>query len=392
MGDGAEVDSGIPCGRRPHQVIEGNSVQLCEGQQNLKVGPALAGLQPGQGTHRNTGGGGHFAEGEVIGGGAAGLSAATTLARALRSVLVVDSGTPRNAPAAGVHGFLSRDGVNPAELLAIGRSEVASYGGTVLDGEAVSARRTPDGFEVSLGSFGVSARRLLITTGLTDELPAIDGLREQWGKGVVHCPYCHGWEIRGQRIGVLGTGPLSIHQALMFRQWSPDITLFLNETVEPTDEEWDKLAARSIRVVEGAVASVDSVDGVLTGVTLRQGPSFSVAALAAGSRMEAGSALLESLGLHPQPHPSGAGRFIETDATGVTAVPGVYAAGNVTNLMAQVVTAASEGVMAGARINADLIEEETRWAVEGRFGPFSAASEAAVSKIVLSERAHGLAR
>lgn len=327
----------------------------------------------------------------IVGGGAAGLSAATTLGRALRSVLVIDSGTPRNAPAAGVHGYLSRDGMNPRELLAIGRSEVLSYGGTVIDGDAVSARRTPEGFEVVLGdSRRFSGRRLLVTTGLTDGLPRIDGLREQWGQGVVHCPYCHGWEIRGQRIGVLGTGPLSVHQALLFRQWSPDITLFLNDTVEPTDEEWDKLAARSITVVRGAVASVNAVDGVLTGLTLRQGTSFAVQALAAGTQMEARSALLESLGLTSQVHPSGAGHFIETDAMGATSVPGVYAAGNVSDLMAQVITAAAEGVMAGARINADLIEEETRWAVEGRFGPFSAAAESAVSKTVLGHRRHGL--
>ena len=327
----------------------------------------------------------------IIGGGAAGLSAATTLGRALRSVLVIDSGTPRNAPAAGVHGYLSRDGMDPGELLSVGRREVLSYGGTVLDGEAVSARRTPEGFDVILGDARrFSGRRLLVTTGLTDGLPPIDGLREQWGKGVVHCPYCHGWEIRGQRIGVLGTGPLSVHQALLFRQWSPDITLFLNDTVEPTDEEWDKLAARSITVVDGAVASVDAVDGVLTGLTLRQGISFGLQALAVGTRMEARSALLESLGLTSQVHPSGAGRFIETDAMGATGVPGVYAAGNVSNLMAQVITAAAEGVMAGSRINADLIEEETRWAVEGRVGPFSAAAEAAVAKIVLDHRRHGL--
>ncbi|MGO4191448.1 NAD(P)/FAD-dependent oxidoreductase [Arthrobacter sp. YAF17] len=326
----------------------------------------------------------------IVGGGAAGLSAATTLGRALRSVLVIDSGTPRNAPAAGVHGFLSRDGMNPRELLAIGRSEVLAYGGTVIDGEAVSARRASDGFEVILeDARPFIGRRLLVTTGLTDGLPPIDGLREQWGKGVVHCPYCHGWEIRGQRIGVLGTGPLSVHQALLFRQWSPDVTLFLNDTVEPADEEWEKLAARSITVVDGAVASVDAVDGVLTGLTLRQGASFDVEALAVGTRMEARSALLESLGLRPQVHPSGAGHFIETDAMGATAVPGVYAGGNVSNLMAQVITAAAEGVMAGARINADLIDEETRWAVEGHFGPFSAAAEAAVSNIVLDRRRYG---
>lgn len=327
----------------------------------------------------------------IVGGGAAGLSAATTLGRALRSVLVIDSGTPRNAPAAGVHGYLSRDGMNPGGLLSVGRSEVRSYGGTVIGGEAVSARRTPDGFEVALGDGRrFSGRRLLVTTGLTDELPPIDGLREQWGKGVVHCPYCHGWEIRGQRIGVLGTGPLSVHQALLFRQWSRDITLFLNDTVEPTDEEWDKLAARSVTVVEGAVASVDAVDGVLTGLTLRQGSSFDVQALAVGARMEARSTFLESLGLTSQVHPSGAGRFIETDAMGATAVRGVYAAGNVSNLMAQVITAAAEGVMTGAGINADLIEEETRWAVEGHFGPFSAAAEAAASQILPGHRRHGV--
>ena len=327
----------------------------------------------------------------IVGGGAAGLSAATTLGRALRSVLVIDSGTPRNAPAAGVHGYPSRDGMNPGEFLSIGRSEVLSYGATIIDGEAVSAHRTPDGFEVMLGDARrFSGRRLLVTTGLRDELPPIGGLREQWGKGIVHCPYCHGWEIRGQRIGVLGTGPLSVHQALLFRQWSRDITLFLNDTVEPTDEEWEELAARSVAVVEGAVAAVDAVDGVLTGLTLRQGSSFAVQALAVGTRMEARSALLESLGLSSQVHASGAGRFVETDATGATAVRGVYAAGNVSNLMAQVITAAAEGVMTGARINADLIDEETRWAVEGHFGPFSATSEAAVSRIVLGHRRHGL--
>ncbi|KUM37311.1 NAD(P)/FAD-dependent oxidoreductase [Arthrobacter sp. EPSL27] len=327
----------------------------------------------------------------IVGGGAAGLSAATTLGRALRRVLVIDSGTPRNAPAAGVHGFLSRDGMNPLELLSIGRSEVMSYGGTVIDGEAVAARRRPDGFEVVLGDARrFSGRRLLVTTGLADGLPPVEGLREQWGQGVVHCPYCHGWEIRGQRIGVLGTGPLSVHQALLFRQWSPDVTLFLNDTVEPTDEEWEKLAARSVRVVDGAVAAVDAVGGVLSGVTLRQGASVDVQALAVAPRMKARSSLLESLGLDPQEHPSGAGRFIETDSLGATAVPGVYAAGNVSNLMAQVITAAAEGVMAGAGINAGLVEEETRWAVEGRYGPFSAGSEAAVTRIVMGHRRHGL--
>ncbi len=327
----------------------------------------------------------------VVGGGAAGLSAAVTLGRALRSVLVIDAGNPRNAPAAGVHGFLTREGMTPLELLDAGRSEARSYGAEVVVGEASLLQRHTDGFEVVLtDGQRVTGRRLLVTTGLADGLPDIPGLHEQWGHGVVHCPYCHGYEIRGQRIGVLGTGPLSVHQTLLFRQWSDDITLFLNDTVIPTDEDWDKLAARSVRVVDGAVASVDSTAGVLTGVTLMTGAGFELAALAVGTRMEARGDLLAPLGLTLQDHPSGMGRFVEAGPMGTTAAPGVYVAGNVSNVAAQVIVAAAEGTMAGAAINADLITEETGWAVEGHRGTFSAASEAAVSERVLGRR-HGLA-
>jgi thioredoxin reductase len=327
----------------------------------------------------------------VVGGGAAGLSAAVTLARALRSVLVIDAGNPRNAPAEGVHGFLSREGTSPAALLDAGRIEAESYGATLVQGEASFLQRTAGGFEAELtDGRRFTGRRLLVATGLVDGLPAVPGLQEQWGRGVVHCPYCHGYEIRDQRIGVLGTGPMSVHRALLFRQWSSDITLFLNDTVAPTDEEWDKLAARSIRVVDGAVSSVDSTDGVLTGVTTRAGASFDLQALAVGTRMEARSALLAPFGLSAQEHPSGMGHSVPPGPMGSTSVAGLYVAGNVSNLTAQVIVAAAEGTMAGAMINAHLVEEETAWAVEGHRGPFSAAREAEVSERVLGIRRHGL--
>jgi thioredoxin reductase len=141
----------------------------------------------------------------VIGGGAAGLSGATALARSRRSVLVIDDGSPRNAPADGVHNLLARDGISPTELLTIGRAEVRRYGGTIVTGEATSARRVGDVFDVRMtGNWSVRARRLLVATGLLDELPDVTGLRERWGREVVHCPYCHGWEIRDQALGVLG--------------------------------------------------------------------------------------------------------------------------------------------------------------------------------------------
>ena len=153
----------------------------------------------------------------IVGGGTGGLSAALTLARSRRSVVVIDAGQPRNAPAAGVHNYLTRDGTPPAELLALGRKEVEGYGVRVIDGRAVDTRRIDGGFEVTLddGS-AIAGRRLVIATGGRDELPDIPGVREGWGHTVIHCPYCHGWEVRDQRIGVLGTGPGSIHQALLF--------------------------------------------------------------------------------------------------------------------------------------------------------------------------------
>jgi thioredoxin reductase len=213
----------------------------------------------------------------VIGGGVAGLSGALVLARARRSVLVIDAGEPRNAPAAHAHGFLTRDGLPPAELLKLARAEVRGYGVDIRTGVAAGARVTPDGgFVVELGGDGetVRARRLLVTTGLVDELPEIPGVRERWGRDVIHCPYCHGWEIRDQAVAVLGVGVLSVHQALMFRQWSADVTLFLHTQTKPTDEEWDQLSARGIRVVDGEVAGLVVTDDRLTGVRLASGQTF----------------------------------------------------------------------------------------------------------------------
>src|SRR5690242_19854907 len=163
----------------------------------------------------------------VAGGGAAGLRGALMLARSRRSVLVIDAGQPRNAPADGVHGLLGREGMSPLELVDRGREEVRGYGGEVVRGEVVRASRDGDEFAVELAGGGyLRAKRLLVTAGLVDELPDVPGLRERWGRDVVHCPYCHGWEVRDQPIGVLGSGPMSVHQALLFRQLSDDVMFF----------------------------------------------------------------------------------------------------------------------------------------------------------------------
>ncbi|KQV08358.1 NAD(P)/FAD-dependent oxidoreductase [Leifsonia sp. Root112D2] len=303
----------------------------------------------------------------IVGGGAAGLSAAVSLGRSRRSVLVIDAGEPRNAPAAGVHNFLSRDGVNPLELQRLGRDEVERYGGRVARGSAVTASRTDEGFVVTMeGGSVVRGRRLLVASGVVDELPSVVGLQERWGKDVVHCPYCHGWEVRDQAIGILATGPMAMHQAMLFRQLSATVTFFAHTAPPLTDEEREQLAARDIRVVEGIVESLEVVDDALAGVLLADGARHPVQALAVATTLTARSEILGGLGVKPTAHPMGVGTYIESDATGLTSAAGVWVAGNVTDPVAQVVTAASDGLRAGAAINADLIAEEVREAIAAR--------------------------
>jgi len=295
----------------------------------------------------------------VIGGGAAGLSGALTLARARRSVAVVDAGEPRNAPAEGVHNFLTRDGMSPAALVADGRAEVTRYGGTLVAGAVVGARRTGDGFEVELeGGRRLSARRLLVASGLVDELPDVAGLRERWGRDVVHCPYCHGWEVRDRAIAVLGSGAMSAEKALLWRQWSPDVTLFLHDAPPLTAEQAERLAARGVRVVEGLVSAVED-----TGLRLAGGTLVPREVVAVSSRMVASSPVLADLGLKPVEHPAGVGAAYAAGPMGQTELPGVWVAGNVTDLMAQVVAAAAQGTVAGAAINMDLVAEDADRAV-----------------------------
>ncbi|MVU83872.1 FAD-binding protein [Nocardia sp. ET3-3] len=300
----------------------------------------------------------------VVGGGAAGLNGGLMLARARRSVVVIDAGSPRNAPAAGVHGLFAREGVPPAELVARGREEVRQYGGEVVSGEVSGIRRDGEEFVVTLADGrSTRARRLLVTSGLVDELAPIPGLRERWGRDVVHCPYCHGWEVRDRGIGVLGLGPMGIHLALLFRQWSEDVVYFAHTNTPPTEEESEQLAARGVRVVTGEIAAVEVADDRMSGVRLADGAVVGREVLAAPTRMVARAGFLADLGLVPTEHPSGAGEYIPADAMGRTEAPGVWAAGNVVDLSAQVGAAAAAGAMAGAQINADLVAEDTRRAV-----------------------------
>jgi thioredoxin reductase len=308
----------------------------------------------------------------VIGGGAAGLNGALMLARSRRSVVVIDSGTPRNAPAEGVHGLLGHDGVPPSELLERGRAEVRGYGGTVRTGEeikAASADPAADGdprFTVTLADgTTLHARRLLVATGLRDVLPDVPGLAEHWGRGVVHCPYCHGWEVRDEPIGVIAVGPASVHQALLFRQLTDDLVYLTRGTV--LDEETRaRFAARGIRIVDAAVDQVVADDGGgIAGVRLADGQLVARRVLAVATTMLARTDGLEDLGLPMQDLPNGMGRHFVTGMAGTTEVPGVWVAGNAADLSAQVGASAAAGAMAGAHINADLVTADTAAALAG---------------------------
>lgn len=311
----------------------------------------------------------------VVGGGPAGLGAALCLARARRSVLVVDAGSPRNDPAEHMHNYLGREGDAPGALLADGRAEVARYGGecvagSVVTAQALNARDEDPRFCAALedGS-SVRARRLLLTSGIVDELPEVPGLAERWGRDVLHCPYCHGWEWRDEPLAVVATGPAAVQQALLFRQWSPDVTLVQHRAPEPTAEQREQLAARDIRVVPGEAAAVEVDGDRITGVRLGDGGLVPCRAVVVVPRFTARSEVIGSLGLGTEQEETAGhveGTFVPSAPTGGTQIPGVYVAGNVTDLHAQVLAAAAAGLTTATAINADLLAEDLRRAVADR--------------------------
>ncbi|WP_139347802.1 NAD(P)/FAD-dependent oxidoreductase [Nocardia donostiensis] len=291
----------------------------------------------------------------VVGGGTAGLSAALVLARSCRRVVVIDAGGPRNGAAESTHGFLTRDGTTPEQLLAIARAEVLRYGAQLLTGRVVDIAETDGGFAVKPEEGAVvEARAVVVATGLRDELPAISGVREQWGTGVLHCPYCHGYEVRDAPLAVLGGAnrPFSVHQAALVRQWSDDVIFFPRE-IALSGEEHRRLEARGVRVVEGDVARIVVHDAHLSGVELASGEVFPRAAVFVGPCFVPRDELLTRLRCAV-----GDDGWVAVDATGRTSVPGVWAAGNVVDSPAQLIHAAAAGSRAAVAVNHYLLEQD----------------------------------
>lgn len=290
----------------------------------------------------------------IIGGGSAGLSGALILARARRSVVVIDAGAPRNAPASAAHGLLGQEGVNPLALLARGREEAASYGARIVQGNVQGASGSADqGFTLTLeGGVTIRANQLLIATGVRDELPQVPGLAERWGLDVVHCPYCHGWEIRDQRIGLLATGPMSAMQAMLFQQWSEQMVFFPNGLDFPADQ-LEKVRALGIAIVAGPLARVDVAEHRLNAVLMSDGSRIALDALAVPAYTRARLDGLEQLGLEIAE--SAAGVAVAVDPAGHTSVLGVWAAGNVVNPAMQVSESAANGARVAMTINTEMV-------------------------------------
>lgn len=290
----------------------------------------------------------------IIGGSFAGLSAAMQLARARRQVLLVDAARPRNRYAAHAHGFLGQDGVPPQEIVAIARAQLARYPTvSFLDGEAIQALAQDGGFAVVMaGGEQVRGARLILATGMRDELPPLPGLQARWGQTVLHCPYCHGFEVAGEPLGVLAAHPMSVHQAMLLPDWGPT-TYFTQGQFEPSPEDARHLAARGVHVERTPVVALLGEAPALTGVVLADGRELPLRALFVASRVHMASPLAGQLGCEFDEGPLGP--VIRVDDMKQTTVPGVFAAGDASTPMSNATLASASGVMAGVCAHRSLV-------------------------------------
>jgi len=289
----------------------------------------------------------------IIGGSFAGLSAALQLARARRTVTVLDTGEPRNRFASESHGFLTRDGATPATMLDEARRQLAAYPtARFVAAKAQRVTGANDAFSIACDDGDtLSARRIVLAHGVVDSLPDIPGLAAEWGKRVAHCPYCHGYEFDGGALGVLANGPLAAHHAMLVREWGP-VTLFLNGVLEPTSEELEQLRARDVAIetrrVTAAVAGEDALS-----IELEGGGSTRLAGLFTQPRSRLSSDIGEKLGCDLADSPFGP--ILAVDEMKQTTVPGVFAAGDAARPAPNVPFAVADGAMAGVAAHRSLV-------------------------------------
>jgi thioredoxin reductase len=293
----------------------------------------------------------------VVGGSFAGMSGAMQLARARRRILLVDAGRPRNRFVASSHGFLGQDGKSPREIIGLARHQLAAYP-TVefFAGEAVEARKHLAHFELGLSDGQtVKASRLLLATGVRDELPLIGGIEERWGVTVFQCPYCHGFEVAGRQLGVIGNHPMSAHQASIVSDWGPT-TYFTQGIFEPDAEQLAMMHVRDIRIERAPAVEILGSGASIDAVRLSDGRAVTVQTVFTAPRTHMASGLAGELGCGFDDGPFGP--LIRTDERKQTTIAGVYAAGDATSAMANATLASAAGVMAGVGALQSLILEQ----------------------------------
>ena len=290
----------------------------------------------------------------IIGGSFAGLSAAMQLARARKAVLVLDTGMPRNRFAEASHGFPGQDGQSPADITTRLREELSAYPTVRFHDEAaVSARREGNGFRVSLADgSNVTARRIVLAYGVRDSLPDLPGLAERWGASVLHCPYCHGYELDRQPVGVLARGEMALHQAMLLPDWGPT-TLFTQGLLQLSPDQVQALKSRDVRIEDTPVAELIGSGSTLEAVRLEDGRMVALAGLFLAPVTAPSSDIAAQLGCEMREGPTGP--YVAVDQMQATTVAGVFAAGDLASPMPNATLAAAAGVMAGGAAHRTLI-------------------------------------
>ncbi len=305
----------------------------------------------------------------IVGGGSAGLSAALMLGRAQRRALVVDAGKPRNRFADHMHGMLGHEGTPPADFLALGRSEVERYGIQFENGIVESVREAPLGLDIRLvGEHCLTARTLIVATGVTDILPQIPGLQERWGTSVLHCPYCHGLEVANRELGVLAHSSAALHQVQMVRQWSDRVKLFFTEPHNLAPEIRNRLESRQIEIIDSPAVEILGDGMAIDAVRTADGRDIAADAIFTLSSLAPRDDFLSSLNLERTNLPFTEDSFLAADQSGRTSHQRIWAAGNVVNPMANVPMAIGAGAFTGAAVNGFLVEEDFDMAMEVAHG------------------------
>ena len=291
----------------------------------------------------------------IIGGSFAGLTAALHLVRARRTVTILDTAKPRNRFAAAAHNVLGYDGVSPLIIREKALTDVLAYPtATHLQAEAVGIGGAPDDFVVrTADGASLNARRVILAYGVADQFPDIPGFAECWGKTVIHCPYCHGYEVAGRPLGILYSSPASLHAPVLLRDWTDDLTLFSNGLDLPDGEE-AKIKARGNKVLEGRVASFLHTDGQLSAVRMESGREIPLGAMLAHPMVKPSSRLHEDIGAETKEFVLG--QYLAVDDQMQTTVPGIFAAGDLAGPRHSVNNAVYDGTIAGVGCHRSLLD------------------------------------